>query len=67
MRWLNVKNRTDEAMKILKKIAKTNKKELPDDVTLKAPDKEAKTSGNYIDFFRPKHVAINTVVQLYSA
>ena len=53
-------------MKILRKVAKTNGKELPDDVTLKSPDRKAKTSGNIIDLFRTKSVAFKTIVQFYA-
>lgn len=53
-------------MKILRRIAKTNRKELPENVTLKAPGKVAKTSGSPLDLFRPAVMARKTGVQFYA-
>ena len=53
-------------MKILKKIAQTNGKELPENITLKPPDEMAKTSGSPLDLFRTAVMAKKTAVQMYA-
>ena len=65
MRWLNLNGKKEEAMEILRKIAKFNRRELPSDVTLKSQVK-GKTSGSLFDLFKAKHMARQTIVQFYA-
>ena len=65
MRWLNLNGKKEEAMEILRKIAKFNRKEIPSDVTLKSLNK-GKTSGSLLDLFKTMHMAKQTMVQFYA-
>ena len=53
-------------MKILRRIAKFNKKEIPNEITLKSPKKERDSSGSFLDLFRPLRMAKQTLVQFYA-
>ncbi|XP_065065328.1 solute carrier family 22 member 15-like [Rhopilema esculentum] len=65
IRWLNLNGRQEEAMKLLRRIAKFNKKQLPDNVTLKAPCTGPKVKANPIDLFVPTKMALQSLVQSY--
>ena len=66
VRWLNLRGRQEEAMKILRRIAKFNKKEIPSEITLKSQTGEGKTSGNFVDLLKPLYMAKQTSVQFYA-
>ena len=66
VRWLNLKGRQEEAMKILRRIAKFNKREIPSEITLKSQSREGKTSGSLFDLFKPMYMAKQTLVQFYA-
>eukprot|EP00795_Rhopilema_esculentum_P001039 gene1041-15367_t len=66
IRWLNLNGRQEEAMKLLRRIAKFNKKELPDNVTLKAPFTGPKVKASPIDLFVPTKMALQSLVQSYA-
>ena len=53
-------------MKVLRRIAKFNKREIPNEITLKSPKKEGNSSGSYFDLFRPLRMAKQTLVQFYA-
>ena len=53
-------------MKALRRVAKFNKREIPSEITLKSPKKEADSSGSYLDLFRPLRMAKQTLVQFYA-
>lgn len=52
IRWLKVNNRKDEIMKILQKIARSNKKEFPVNFSLIMPNARQVNPSSYIDIFR---------------
>ena len=66
VRWLNLNGKGDEAMKILRRIAKFNKREIPNEITLKCSSKEENSSGSLLDLFRPLCIAKQTMVQFYA-
>jgi len=66
VRWLNLNGKGDEAMKVLRRIAKFNNKEIPSDIALKSPKKEKNSSGSLLDLFRSLHMAKQTMVQFYA-
>ena len=66
IRWLNLNGRQEEAMKLLRRIAKFNKKQLPDNVTLKAPFVGPKVKTSPIDLFVPTKMALQSLVQSYT-
>ena len=53
-------------MKLLRRIAKFNKKQLPDNVTLKAPFVGPKGKTSPIDLFVPTKMALQSLVQSYT-
>ena len=53
-------------MKVLRRIAKFNNKEIPSDIALKSPKKEKNSSGSLLDLFRSLHMAKQTMVQFYA-
>ena len=53
-------------MKVLRRIARFNKREIPSDITLKAQRKEGKTSGGFFNLFKPMRMARQTSVQFYA-
>ena len=61
MRWLHARGEIDKAMAILRRIAKFNKREIPEDVTLTKP--EAYQKPNPIDVFRPQSRAVSSLIQ----
>jgi len=66
IRWLNVNGKGDEAMKVLRRIAMFNNKEIPSEITLKSPIKEGNSPGSYLDLFRPLRMAKQALVQFYA-
>ena len=66
VRWLNLNGKGDEAMKILRRIAKFNKREIPSEIALKSPEKEVNSSVSLLDLFRPLRIAKQTMVQFYA-
>ncbi|XP_066920689.1 organic cation transporter protein-like [Clytia hemisphaerica] len=67
VRWLRVKDRIDEAEAILKKVARVNKMQVPDDIRLSSPPKSPMgKKTTFIDLFRPSHIAISTAIQCFA-
>ena len=67
VRWLNLQGRKEEAMKILRRVAKMNKKQIPDNVTLKAPRIDASSEkARPLDLFRPMKMGLRTIIQAYA-
>jgi len=53
-------------MKVLRRIAMFNNKEIPSEITLKSPIKEGNSPGSYLDLFRPLRMAKQALVQFYA-
>jgi len=66
VRWLNLKGRREQAMEILRRIAKFNKKEIPDEITLKSQKVQGQSSSSFLDLFKPFRMAMQTLVQFYA-
>ena len=67
VRWLRLHGKTNEAMNILQRIAKFNKKEIPADVTVTpGPSYVAANKPSILDLFRPRKIFIWSVVQGYT-
>eukprot|EP00794_Sanderia_malayensis_P010685 gene10685-11821_t len=63
-RWLCLHGKAEEGMKVIKRIAKINGKDFPRDLTLIEVEKtSAKSSGNILNLFRPKKMAISSIIQ----
>ena len=65
-RWLRVNGKSKEAVDILKRIAKFNKKNIPDFELAVVKQDTSKGTGNYLDLFRPKKIAFRSVIQGYA-
>ena len=63
---MNLNGKHTEAMKILHRVAKFNKKEIPDDVTLDTATVSTKARSSPLDLFRTKKMAISTMVQAFA-
>ena len=53
-------------MEILRRIAKFNKKEIPDEITLKSQKVQGQSSSSFLDLFKPLRMAMQTLVQFYA-
>ena len=65
MRWLRLQGRHADVIKILKKAAKVNGKDLPDGVEL-APLRKSdieKSKGSVLDLFRPLKMLLFSTAQ----
>ena len=65
IRWLNLNNRSDEAMTILRNIARWNNKMLPENLSLATSTNITVHRPNICHVFRVKTVAVQTYVQIY--
>ena len=65
-RWLNVNRKTGELMKILKTIARVNGKEFPDIKLEEVKQDSSFGFHHYKDLFRPKKIAIRSLIQGYT-
>ena len=66
MRWLRLQGRHGDVIKILKKAAKVNGKDLPDGVELKPLQKsdiEENRKGSVLDLFRPLKMLLFSAAQ----
>ena len=63
MRWLHARGETSKAMDILKRIAKFNKKEIPEDVTLSPAVLVGHKKPSPVDVFRPRSRAVSSLIQ----
>ena len=63
MRWLQSRGRDEEALEIFKRIAKFNKKELPEDIQLSKHNTANDVKSNPMDLFRPRATAVSTLIQ----
>ena len=66
MRWLRLNGKTDEIMKILKRIAKFNGKEIPDIQLGELKQESSAGLGHYLNLFRPRKIAFRSLIQGYS-
>ena len=67
VRWLNLNGQTEKAMAILRRIAKFNKRTIPDHVTLKPATVEGvQEKASPLDLFRPPKMALRTAVQAFA-
>lgn len=60
VRWLQAKGKNEEAMEILRKVAKWNKKTIPDNITLTITKKEQQSSGK---LFSNCKMTLSTLIQ----
>ena len=67
VRWLTTHKRTDEAEKLLKRVAKTNKKTMPEE-TLGLPEDQKVTEreAGFLDLFGSRSMAKKTVISWIS-
>ena len=65
IRWLRLKGRVDEAMKILRRIAKRNGKSISPDISLSVPP-VSKTMTSPIDIFKTKYNALISIVLMFA-
>jgi len=66
VRWLRITDQNDKAMKVLRKIAKFNKKEFPE-VSLKPVERQNENKhSSLIDIFRPLRMALKSIIQGYT-
>ena len=66
MRWLRLQGRHADVIKILKKAAKVNGKDIPDGVELKPMQKldiEENKKGSVLDLFRPLRMLLFSTAQ----
>uniref|UniRef100_F7BZ53 Solute carrier family 22 member 13 n=1 Tax=Xenopus tropicalis TaxID=8364 RepID=F7BZ53_XENTR len=61
-RWLLTKGKKEKAVKLLKKAAAMNKKEIPEDLLFQFNEEKSPKSGNMIDLFRNKTLRKLTLV-----
>lgn len=66
MRWLRLNGKTEEVMKILRRVAKFNGKELPDIQISELKHESSAGLGHYLNLFRPKQIAFRSLIQGYS-
>jgi len=66
VRWLNLNGKGDEAMMVLRRIAKFNNKEISNEITLIPPKQDENSSGSLLDLFRSLRMAKQTLVQFYA-
>lgn len=62
LRWLNTHGRTEDAIKELKRIAKFNNKQIPDDIGI-LPEKEEMMSMDPRLLFKTKKATISSLIQ----
>ena len=53
-------------MKVLRRIAKFNNKEISNEITLIPPKQDENSSGSLLDLFRSLRMAKQTLVQFYA-
>lgn len=71
-RWYLVRRRVDDAMRVMRAIASSNGRHIPDDVTLKLDDEEddgknveeSSTSGSIVDVFRSRTTRVRLVLSV---
>lgn len=70
-RWYLVRRRIDDAMRVMRAIASTNGRHIPDDVTLKLDDEgddcknvEESSSGSIVDVFRSRTTRVRLVLSV---
>ena len=67
VRWLHVHGKTDDAMDVFRRMARWNKKEIPENVTLKAMSKDLSShKTNPLELFRTSQMTFRTLVQGYA-
>ena len=65
-RWLNINGKTDELKEILNTIARVNGKELPDIKLEEVKQDSSAGLHHYKDIFRPRKIAIRSLIQGYA-
>ena len=67
VRWLRVKGHIHEAEAILERLARVNKKEIPNGTSLSTlPKQTNEKKASCLDLFRPASNAISTIIQCYA-
>eukprot|EP00794_Sanderia_malayensis_P010680 gene10680-11814_t len=67
IRWLCLNGRTEDAMEIIKRIAKVNGRSAPDAKLAEIEkDNNEKSSGNILNLFRPMKMAVSSFIQGYA-
>ena len=67
VRWLTTHKRTDEAEKLLKRVAKTNKKTMPEEsLGLPEDQKVTEREAGFMDLFGSRSMAKKTVISWIS-
>ena len=65
-RWLRLNGKSQQAIDILKRIAKFNKKDVPDFDLVAVEQDTSKGKSHFVDLFRPKKIAIRSLIQGYA-
>ena len=67
VRWLLTHGKKDEAEKLLKQVAKVNKKKIPDEgLVLPADQKSVQREAGFMDLFRTRAMTKKTVISWIS-
>ena len=66
LRWLRLNKKTGELKKISLKMAKWNRKKLPENILISTENLKENHKANPLDLFRTKKTAIRTLVQGYA-
>ena len=66
LRWLRLHKKTGELKKISLKMAKWNRKKLPENILISTENLKENHKANPLDLFRTKKTAIRTLVQGYA-
>ena len=65
-RWLRLNGKSQEAVHVLKRIAKFNKKDVPDFKLAVVKQDMSKRAGNFFDLFRPRKIAVRSLIQTFA-
>eukprot|EP00794_Sanderia_malayensis_P010687 gene10687-11823_t len=65
IRWLCLNGRTEDAMEIIKQIAKVNRRSAPDVKLAEKNDNTEKSFASFLNLFRPMKMAVSTLIQSF--
>ena len=65
-RWLRLNGKSQQAIDILKQIGKFNEKDVPDFDLVTVQQDTSKGKSHFVNLFRPKKIAITSLIQGYA-
>ena len=65
LRWLQLKGRHEEVGAIFQKISRVNKRDMPDYELNDVKDETQQGLTHFLNIFRPKKIAIRSLIQGY--